>query len=203
MVTLTGASSETWGNYSSSYGGYRLTVSDAKVNGKPSEQLLSNLFAGVPFRGQLLVWEPWKLVSYNSSADDTMVFFTTSITDKDEWLAWLEENPTQLIYPLAEPQTYRLDPVNIATLLGLNNIWADCGDTTVDYRADTKRYIEKLTAPTEDDMTANQNIPNGTYFQIGNELYLSTTTIPAGDIINPGTNCERTNLAAALNALNA
>lgn len=109
----------------------------------------------------------------------------------------------QLLYPLAEPQTYQLDPVTIATLLGQNNIWADCGDTTVDYRADTKLYIEKLTAPTEDDMVANTNIPSDTYFMIGNTLYLSTTTIPAGDTINPGTNCTKMDLAAALNAINA
>ena len=109
----------------------------------------------------------------------------------------------QLVYELTNPITYQLTPQEVETLLGQNNIWADCGDVSVDYNANTKLYIEKLTAPTEDDMVANTNIPSGTYFMVGNTLYLSTTTIPAGDTINPGTNCTLMNLASALNALNA
>ena len=108
-----------------------------------------------------------------------------------------------IVFALKTPVTYQLTPQEVSTLLGLNNIWADCGDTTVDYRADTKLYIEKLTAPSEDDMVANTNIPDATYFMVGNTLYLSTTTIPAGDTINPGTNCTKMDLAAALNAINA
>lgn len=100
-------------------------------------------------------------------------------------------------------KTYQLDPAEVSTLLGQNNIWCDCGNVSVDYRADTKLYFEQLTAPTEDDMVANTNIPNATYFMVGNNLYLSTTTIPAGDTINPGTNCTLMNLASALNAINS
>lgn len=105
-------------------------------------------------------------------------------------------------YPLASPITYQLTAQQITTLLGTNNIWADCGPVEVDYPADTKLYIERLTAPEEDDMIANAQIASGKYFMIGNNLYLSTTVIPAGDTIIPGTNCTKTNLAAALNALN-
>ena len=90
----------------------------------------------------------------------------------------------------------------ISTLYGTNNIWADCGPVSVDYLADTKLYIQKVNKPTDDDMTADTQIASGKYFIIGNTLYLSTTVIPAGDTIIPGTNCTKTNLAAALNALN-
>ena len=48
----------------------------------------------------------------------------------------------QLVYELATPQTYHLTPQQMTTLLGTNNIWADTGDTTVEYRADTKLYID-------------------------------------------------------------
>ena len=48
----------------------------------------------------------------------------------------------QLVYELAMPTTYQLTPVEIATLLGTNNIWADTGDTAVDYCADTKGYVD-------------------------------------------------------------
>ena len=110
----------------------------------------------------------------------------------------------QLVYELATPQTYQLTPQEIiTTLLGQNNIWSDTGSSTVEYPADTKLYIQKINTPTDDDMIADANIASGKYFIVNNNLYLSTTTILAGDPIKPGTNCTLTNLAAALNALNS
>lgn len=50
---------------------------------------------------------------------------------------------------------------------------------------------------------ATVRIQPGEYFAINGETYKATTTIPAGDTIIPGTNCIKTNLAEALNALNA
>lgn len=52
----------------------------------------------------------------------------------------------QLCYQLATPITYHLTPTEIKSLLGDNNVWADCGNTEVTYRADTKLYIEKKIA---------------------------------------------------------
>jgi hypothetical protein len=108
----------------------------------------------------------------------------------------------QLVYELATPQTYQFAPIKVELLLGDNNVWTDTGDSTVTYRADTKLYIQKINAPTDDDMIADAQIASGKYFIVGGNLYKSTTTIPAGDIINPGSNCILTNLADALNALN-
>ena len=51
-----------------------------------------------------------------------------------------------MVYELAEPVVYQLDPVTVQTLLGQNNIWADCGDVSVDYCADTKLYVDKKLA---------------------------------------------------------
>ena len=98
---------------------------------------------------------------------------------------------------------YTIDPVTISTLLGQNNIFADCGPSTVEYPCDTKLYIQKINTPTDDDMIADANIASGKYFIVNNNLYLSTAAILAGDPIKPGTNCTLTNLAAALNALNS
>ncbi len=140
---------------------------------------------------------------YGSTATARM-FFTVpkSITSLDAWKAWLAENNVTVVYPLANPIQYQLTAEQVTTLLGANNIWADCGAVTVEYPADTKLYIQKINAPTDDDMTADTQIDSGKYFLIGNTLYLSTTVIPAGDTIIPGTNCTKTDLAAALNALN-
>jgi len=49
----------------------------------------------------------------------------------------------QCVYPLATPITYTLTPQEITSLLGANNLWADTGDTEVEYRADAKLYITK------------------------------------------------------------
>ena len=109
----------------------------------------------------------------------------------------------QVCYDLASPVTYQLTPTEVTTLLGVNNIWADTGDVAVDYRADTGLYIQKLTGSTEEDMIADAPIASGKYFLVGNTLYLSTAAIAAGATLTPGTNCVKTNLAEALNALNS
>jgi len=109
----------------------------------------------------------------------------------------------QIVYPLATPTTYHFDNVGeLYTYFGTNNTWIDTGAITeCDYPADTKLYVDGLTAPDED-MIANANIANGKYFVVNNQLYLSTAAIAAGASIVPGTNCTATNLAEALNALN-
>ena len=50
-------------------------------------------------------------------------------------------NGVQVSYVLTTPQTYQLTPTEVKTLLGLNNIWADTGDTSLTYRADPTLYI--------------------------------------------------------------
>lgn len=48
--------------------------------------------------------------------------------------AWLSSNPTEFVYELATPTTITLTPHQMSSLLGENNIWADCGDSAVVYR---------------------------------------------------------------------
>lgn len=61
-----------------------------------------------------------------------MTAFTTAVTGQT------------LVYELAEPITYHLTPTEVKSLLGQNNIWANTGNTSVEYRADTEKYIEKV-----------------------------------------------------------
>lgn len=126
-----------------------------------------------------------------------------SITDAASLKAYITSNPLQVVYKLQNPISIQLDPVSVASLLGNNNIWSDTGSVaSCEYRADTKLYLEKLTNP-DDDMVANANITSGSYFMVGNSLYLATANIANGGAITPGTNCTATNLAAALNAINS
>lgn len=122
----------------------------------------------------------------------SVISYLTSIKDT---------NPLSFWVPLSHPQTYQLTGQQLATLLGTNNVWADTGNTSVTYPADTKMFIEKLTQPTEDDMTANQAITSGKFFMVGNNLYIATAAIASGAKIIEGTNATRLSLADALNRL--
>ena len=68
------------------------------------------------------------------------------ISSAEGFKTWLSSHPMQVLYELATPQTFQLDPVTVETLLGQNNIWADTGSTTCVYGADTKLYIDKKLA---------------------------------------------------------
>ena len=147
--------------------------------------------------------------NYSSSGPDNVLFFDSTllrVRDKkytDAAVFKSAMNGVQLVYELATPLTYQLTPTQITTLLGENNVWADTGDTAVQYVADTKLYIEQLTKPGDEDMTANANIASGKFFMIGNRLFLSTSAIAAGATIMPGTNCTEISLADALNQINS
>lgn len=109
----------------------------------------------------------------------------------------------QLVYELATSITIQLTPNQVNSLLGVNNIWADSGDTEAVYRADTKLFIERLTAPDSADLIADSNITSGQYFMVGNSLYKATANIANGSAIVVGTNCIRKSLSEALNEINA
>lgn len=126
------------------------------------------------------------------------------ISDRDAYSSGTAPSTgAQVVYEVAEPTVYNLTPVQIKMLLGENNVWADCGDTDVEYVASTGLYIQNLIARPDDDMTADRNIENGKYFMAAGRLFISTTAIAQGEIIAPGTNCTETNIADALNIINA
>ncbi|MBR4703227.1 MAG: hypothetical protein IKO91_05225 [Oscillospiraceae bacterium] len=66
------------------------------------------------------------------------------ISDRDVYAAGTSPSTgAQVVYELAEPITYQLTPTEVRTLYGENNLWADTGDVTAEYRADLEKYIEK------------------------------------------------------------
>lgn len=67
---------------------------------------------------------------------------------------------------------------------------------------DGRYWFTFIEIPADEDMIAATKIESGKYFNIGDNLYKATTTIPARDGIIPGTNCQQFDLAEALNALN-
>lgn len=148
--------------------------------------------------GELVV-DRAQIASYNG---ETLP--STWISDRDVYASGT--TPTigaQVVYKLAEPIYYPLTPTEIKTLLGQNNIWADCGNVSVEYRADTRLYIEKLTQPEENDMIADSAISEGQFFMVGNSLYRALANIASGATITVGTNAQRVSLSDALNIVNA
>jgi len=88
------------------------------------------------------------LVAY--SADNGYRFALKSdmgITTVAEFKEWLDTNDVYVTAEYITPQTYTLPSVTmLSTLLGINNIWTDAGDTAVTYSADTKQFIIKKIA---------------------------------------------------------
>ena len=82
--------------------------------------------------------------------NDTVVYFALPVdragTTLETLNAYLSANPLTIVYPLANPVEYQLTPQQLDTLYGVNNVWSDCGDTTLSYVADTKSYIDQKLA---------------------------------------------------------
>ena len=70
-------------------------------------------------------------------------FYSQTITTVADFKTMLNSTPMVVAYELATPTTVQLTPAQVASLLGNNNVWADCGAVEVEYRADpTLAYNE-------------------------------------------------------------
>ena len=75
-------------------------------------------------------------------SDKTITIKDTAYTDATSFKTSM--NGVQLCYQLATPISFTFPAVNIPTLNGTNNVWADSGDVSVEYIANLKKYIEKV-----------------------------------------------------------
>ncbi len=140
MVVLDGT--ESYG-YDSSYQGFRLALNDAKLDGIPEEQLLSNMFVGAPSRGSGS-GQGYLLKTYGSTSDVTYVVICgTGYTTVSDFKDWLANNSTQIVYPLATPQTYQLTPQQVNTLVGTNNVWSEQGNIELSYHIPITNLLVK------------------------------------------------------------
>ena len=130
-----------------------------------ASQVLGNGYERIYYRFSLLgIDAPKKggLLSHGvyleNYTSETGHFYTTStdfvvfLPTNGQTVAYLDAQeqagtPVQIVYPLATPLVYHFDNLEqLTTVLGTNNIWVDCGQTTAEYRADTKLYIDKKLA---------------------------------------------------------
>lgn len=118
-------------------------------------------------------------------------------------------NGQTLVYKLAEPQTYTLTGPEVMSLLGVNNVWADCGEIEeLAYRADIGLYltaalnpIKEMLAYREDTMKATRAYTTGDYIVVGDTFYKAATAIANGATLTPGTNVNATTVGAQLKLL--
>lgn len=67
----------------------------------------------------------------------------------------------QVVYELAEPVIYQLNPEKVTALLGENNIWADSGDVVVQYGqylSTLKEYIDAKVADLQAQIDSNEEV---------------------------------------------
>ena len=143
-----------------------------------------------------------------------LYIYDNRFTDLETARTILNGTPVQFAYEIETPITYNLTDLDvIGTLKGLNNVWADTGDVSADYPADTKAYIAKelsatqqlleliVTANREDSMTATKAYSTGNLLIVNGMLYRATTSIANGATLTVGTNVAATTIAAELAAL--
>ena len=125
--TYSGAESENW-RYSS--GRFNILLGDAPDDSTSRMEVLCNI---------------GKYASTGSAVGTIFLYgkflyyyAPSNITTVADFKAWLASNNLQVVYPLASPITFSVTPHTIKTLLGVNNIWADSGDTTLEYPIPTE-----------------------------------------------------------------
>ena len=115
----------------------------------------------------------------------------------------------QVVYALAEPVVYRLDPAEVTTLAGANNVYADCGPVeSLVYVRDTGAAIEVgdaeisgMIAEDAPGSVASRNYAVGEFLTAGGKLYRTTAAIASGETIVPGTNAAETTVGEQLAAI--
>lgn len=129
----------------------------------------------------------------------------TAASAKTKMNTYLQSHNVTVVYELATPIIYDLTPVEVTTLLGLNNIWADTGDISelIYYKHPTStdeiyNTIESMIAGVEQTMEATQNYTAGQLVIAQHKLYSIDTPIASGETFSPGENCTLTTIATEL-----
>lgn len=84
-------------------------------------------------------------ISQNAGSN-TLFICDESIDNVDDFKVFLSANNVQACILLATPITYQLTPAEITMLSGVNNVSADAGNTTLTYRQNIAKVLEKLEA---------------------------------------------------------
>lgn len=136
------------------------TISSITGEGKGASFYLSQLANSHLISNNDLKCNCLKPSNYMDTFDNHVHLANTSIcalrfadvigTTKAEWETYLDAHPLYICYKIATPVTYQLTPTEVRSLLGLNNIWADCGSITeLKYTRDLNLCINDIIARIE------------------------------------------------------
>lgn len=130
MVVLDGSSDEVWRDYTR-YNGFFIQVPSMK-KGTLLQSGIANSFPTLTAFGTQVG------IAFGSGTNDIIYVLNVTgsidgVTDNASWRTYLAQNPLQVCYELASPQTYQLTPQQVTALLGDNAVWADTGDVAVTY----------------------------------------------------------------------
>lgn len=148
-IVFTGAQSENWGTYrsdgTSSLNSFRLKLSTETVLEAWGSGTANNAICNMATANGTAI--------YNHSAisfaidSSQYAYICLPVTSVETLKTYLSQNNLQMCATLATSVTYTLTAAQVTTLLGTNNVWADCGDIAkLEYPADTKLYINKVIA---------------------------------------------------------
>lgn len=113
---------------------YAYSFSDRKLFGSSTEGLICSAFPVATSGTSYIRWR---------GANDFNIGIGGGLTlDQIKAMA----SSIQVVYELATPLEYDLTREDLRTLYGDNTIFADCGDVSVNYRADVQRWVEKKLA---------------------------------------------------------
>lgn len=117
-----------WAYVSGSMSRFRVDPSDmVRATEHRVNEIISSIYAPNVGGGP---WEDFTVYNVGSpTGGNSMYVVDSRFTTRTDWLAAVGDET--IVYPLATPATYRLDPVAVALLQGTNNLRADAGDVTV------------------------------------------------------------------------
>ena len=116
------------------------TISTIGDGGKSAFLRLSPFAISINISVNNLKCNCLKPSNYNTQLDNHVHFATKEIcalmfadvigTTVAEWEEYLDEKPLYIYYKIETPIEYNITPTEIRSLLGQNNVWADCGEIT-------------------------------------------------------------------------
>lgn len=144
LITIDGVTNKMTGKWRDTSYGAALYATNIGKRSRYNKSV-SNIFKCVT--GSYTAMPLYSFVGDSGSAWTVTFVFPSDMTvnDANAWLAEMNNNgsPVTVTRAFETPIEVQLTPHEVKSLLGSNTIYADTGDTSVEYRADIQRYIDK------------------------------------------------------------
>lgn len=142
-VVLDGSESNVWAVNETTYG-YQFDIANllGAIGDNSKKTLLSNKFKASTFNDRN---NGDTNIIYGYSNDSRIRIKTDVATTVEEWKTYLSNNPVTVYYILAEPETIQLEPIEISTFEGTNNITLiDNIDTNINVNYEGQKHIHNI-----------------------------------------------------------